>query len=65
MSRPKPISAQDLDKLRAWSEVALDTASAWAERAEVSKGDRKLLTKHLDSIARKAQEVKSLCEALS
>jgi hypothetical protein len=55
----------DLADLEAWAEGVVEAANGWAERAEVSRGERKELTMHLDTIASKARQVASMAAVLN
>jgi len=59
-----PLTKADLAELFSWAERVAEQASDWAERAEVSRGERKQLTTKLDSIASQAVNVASLTNVL-
>jgi hypothetical protein len=61
----KPLTVSDLDDVRAWAENVVTDANGWAERAEVSRGERNILARHLDVIASRAREVTSLVDVLT
>jgi hypothetical protein len=58
------LAAADLCDVRAWAQSVVADANGWAERAEVSRGERSALTMHLDAIASRARHVASVAEAL-
>jgi hypothetical protein len=59
-----PLAATDLRDVHAWAESIIADANGWAERAEVSRGERSVLTMHLDAIASRARHVASIADAL-
>lgn len=64
MPDPNPLTKPDLDDLENWAESVVAAAGGWAERAEVSRGERKELTKHLDGLAYSARRIQGLAAVL-
>ena len=60
----RPINKADLAELYRWAEQITEQANGWAERAEVSRGERKELTHHLDALASRASQIKNLASVL-
>lgn len=59
-STSKPLRKADLPDLHSWAEEVCENASGWAERTELSRGELKQLTAHLDAIASKARHIANL-----